>query len=533
MPSRSDAVIEFIEKLTLPSGVGAGGKFKLRDWQKRFIREVYDPQRPDGRRLVRRAILSMARKNGKTMLIAALVLCSICGPEAIQNGEIISAANSREQASEVFKDIKQIVEADEDLQEILEVTESRKNIYCPSNGTTYRAISKDSKTKHGQNPSVIIFDEMAQSPKVGRDGVPTLYETLRSSQGAQLEPLFFVISTQSHDPTHPLSMLIDRGLATNDDGTKRDPETVCHLYAAPEDCDLMDPAAHAAANPAYGDFCSAEMIMGEAANANDLPSFEPAFRNLHLNQRVSPLAGLIQAADWRACYDPATTLKPGEDVFLGLDYADVGVDLCALTVLSANDGSRLEAFFWKPEQSIDTHAANDDFNYRLMVKQGHLLPCNGRTIEHRDVAEKIIELTQTYNVLGMAYDRYRVDLLLKYFNEVGFPVTNEKGGQGLRIVPFGQGTREMGPAIDAFERAVLNREIKHPGNPLLTWTILNALVNKPGHSGDRVLDKGKSKNRIDGAVATVMSFGLRAREHTPKVSNPWEDPNFSLRHLYN
>ena len=63
---RSDRVIRFIECLTVPSGVGAGGPFELREWQKKFIRDIYDPMDFNGKRIVRRAVKSIARKNGKT-----------------------------------------------------------------------------------------------------------------------------------------------------------------------------------------------------------------------------------------------------------------------------------------------------------------------------------------------------------------------------------------------------------------------------------------------------------------------------------
>lgn len=508
----SDIVIHFIEQLILPSGEGAGECFRLRPWQKSFIREIYDPLKPNGSRVVRRAILSMARKNGKTMFIAALVMVHLCGPMAIRNGEIYSAANDREQAAEVFKVLEQFVEADPDLQEILKVTASRKNIYCPSNGTRYRAISRDSKTKHGQNPSLIIFDEMAQSPVAGKDGAPTLYETLRSSQGARGEPLFFIISTQSHNPEHPLSKLIDAGLATNDDGTKRDPETVCRLYAAPDDAEIMDESAWRAANPGLDDFLSFDFVRGEAENARDLASFEPVFRNLHLNQRVSPLAGLIHATDWKACYDPECHLVDGEEIYLGLDYADVGLDLCALVAVSAADGTRVGAWFWKPEAIIAKSSHTDDMRYDVYAKEGLLEVCRGKTIDYRDISAKIIALCSQYKVCGMAYDRYRVDSLLKHFEEIGFEF-QQGDGEGLRVIPFRQTSVDMSPAIDAFERSVINTELKHPGHPILSWTVSNALVDK-NFAGDRILNKAKSKNRIDGAVALTMAIGLKARERS-------------------
>jgi phage terminase large subunit-like protein len=99
--------------LIVPSGEGAGRPFRLREFQKRFIRDIYEPHdRLTERRLVRRAILSMARKNGKTALIAALALAHLIGPEAEKNAEIYSAANDREQAGQIFKMARQMVEAD-------------------------------------------------------------------------------------------------------------------------------------------------------------------------------------------------------------------------------------------------------------------------------------------------------------------------------------------------------------------------------------------------------------------------------------
>jgi phage terminase large subunit-like protein len=103
---------------------------------------------------VRRAILSIARKNGKTALIAALVLVHLIGPEAIQNGEIYSAANDREQAAQVYKVARRSCAPIPSLSEILRCVDSTKTIACYSNGSFYRAMSSESGTKHGLNPDL-------------------------------------------------------------------------------------------------------------------------------------------------------------------------------------------------------------------------------------------------------------------------------------------------------------------------------------------------------------------------------------------
>src|SRR5215472_4860441 len=126
--TRAERVIAFIERLTIPSGIGKGKPFKLKPWQKRFIRDIYEPVDAGGKRVVRRAILSIARKNGKTALIAAIVLAHLVGPEATANGEIYSAANDRDQAAIVFKFAKQFVELEPELRVAVDIVPSTKTM---------------------------------------------------------------------------------------------------------------------------------------------------------------------------------------------------------------------------------------------------------------------------------------------------------------------------------------------------------------------------------------------------------------------
>lgn len=502
---RADRVIAFIECLIVPSGKGQGQLFRLRPFQKRFIRDVYEPQGPDGLRFVRRAIKSIGRKNGKTCIIAALALAHLVGPEAIPNGEIYSAANDREQAAQVFKMAKQIVVADPELHALLRITDSTKNIACPGNGSFYRAVSAEAGTKHGLNPSLVIFDELAQA----RDR--ELYDVLDTSFGAREEPLFIVISTQSNDPEHILSKLIDDGL------NSADPTIVCHLYAAPEDTPddkIFDIAVQRKANPALGDFRSLEDLQAVAAKAKRMPAEEPKYRNLYLNQRVAPVASLIARAEWMACKGEAK-FEEGESVYLGLDLSNVH-DLTALVMISAENGSRVMPFFWKPEDALREHSKRDFgagvMRYEEWRDAGHLLTTVGRTVDKAAVALKIAWIMERFNVLGLAYDRWRIEDLIKQFDAADVEAYKDgETGDGLRLVPWGQGFKDMAPAIDALETGVIERTIVHPGNPVLTWNMANAIaVTDP--AGNRKLDKTKTKFRIDGAAALTMAEGLKARD---------------------
>ena len=497
---RAQRIIAFVECLTVPSGEGQGGSFKLRPWQRRFIADVYGPLAPSGRRLVRRAVLSIARKNGKTALIAALVLVHLVGPEAIANGEIYSAANDREQAAQVFKVARQMVEADPELDAMVGITPSSKTLTCRANGSFYRALSAEAGTKHGLNPTVAIFDELAQAKN------RELYDVLDTSMGARAEPLFITISTQSNDPEHILSKLIDDGLSG------ADPTTVCHLYAADEDNDLLDEKGWKAANPALGDFRSYEDLAVLARKAVRMPAEEPKFRNLYLNQRVAPHASLIARADWMACAGDANW-EDGEDVYLALDLS-AKTDLTALVGVSAHDASRVKAWFWKPVDLLEEHERRDRVPYQQWVDKGWIEATPGRAIHPRAVAQRIAEARGRYTVLGLAYDRWGIDNLLREFDGVGLEAHKDgEAGDGLRLVPWGQGYKDMSPAIDALETAVMQGELVHPGNPVLTWNMANAIATMDP-AGGRKLDKAKARFRIDGAVALSMAEGLKARERT-------------------
>lgn len=513
---RVKAIINFIELLTVPSGKGEGGPIKLRPFQKRFIRDVYGPMTPSGNRRIRRAILSMGRKNGKTLLIACLALVHLFGPEAIRNGEIYSAANDRDQAAIVFKYAAQMVRMDAELSAMVRIVDSTKTMYFIENGSVYRAISAEAGTKYGLNPTVVIYDELAQSRNTD------LYDPLVTSMAAREEPLFIVISTQSNDPQHILSQLIDDGLKGHD------PTTVCHLYAVPDDAD--DEAIFTSrklwklANPALGDFRSLEEMKTAALEARRMTTREAAFRNLYLNQRIDAQTPLIPRMEWLGCRKDIP-IEPGEAVYLGLDLSGK-TDLTAMVAVTADpEKDAVKAWFWKPEESLHDHENRDRVPYWAWKKEGFIETTPGRAIQYDWVVARIMEILKSYKVRGVAYDRWRIDDFLNAAGRLGLDVWVEgkddvktRGGK-LRMVPWGQGYKDMAEPVDALEVSILERKLSHDGNPVLTWNVSNAMVIQDP-AGNRKLDKSKTRFRIDGCIAMVMALGLKSRDlaEEPKPS---------------
>jgi phage terminase large subunit-like protein len=448
------------------------------------------------------------------------VLVHLIGPEAIKNGEIYSAANDREQAAQVFKVAAQMVRADPELLALGKVVDSTKSIACYGNGSFYRAISAEAGTKHGLNPTVVIFDELAQAKS------RELYDVLDTSMGARAEPLFITISTQSNDPEHILSKLIDDGLNAGD-------PTICvHLYAVPDDCpDIFNRKVWKLANPALGDFRSAADFQALADKAKRNPAEEPKFRNLFLNQRYSADSPLISRVDWKACQGNAG-LVDGEEIYLALDNAST-TDLASLVAVSAKNGDRVAAWFWKPAALVEEHSKRDfgtgTRRYEEWAEAGWLELTPGRSIQPVFIVAKVAEIASRYRVLGLAYDRWRIADFLRHLADEGVEASAE-GGDGIPLVAWGQGFKDMAPAVDAFERAVIEGTLRHPGSPVLTWNVGNAVV-VTDPAGNRKLDKQKARFRIDGAIAAAMAMGLKARagEREMDISDFLSAPIVAMR----
>ena len=187
--TRAEKVIAFCERyLKVPEGALVGQPLNLADFQKEFIREIYD--NPQG---TRRAYLAIARKNGKTGLIAALLLAHLVGPEAKPNTQIVSGARSRDQAALVFALADKMVQLSPELREIVKVVPSSKRLIGLPRNVEYKAIAAEGRTAHGLSPVLAILDEVGQVQGPQDDFV----DAITTSQGAHEAPLLIAISTQA------------------------------------------------------------------------------------------------------------------------------------------------------------------------------------------------------------------------------------------------------------------------------------------------------------------------------------------------
>ena len=322
---RSARVIEFIERLRVPSGIGQGEPLVLDEWQKELIRGTYDPTNARGLRCIRRALWSVARKNGKSALASALLLVHLVGPEAKPNAEVYSVASDRNQAAQVYKMAAQMVQLDAELNAMCKCLDTTKRIVCYELGSFYQSLAADARRLHGFNPTFVIYDELAQA----RDR--ELYDVMATSFGAQEEGLLLAISTQSSDPNHIMTELSDEALA-QERGELDDPTFFGRVFYLPveagdSDAYVYDEANWYKANPALGKFKALEHMRSLAAKAKRSPSAAASFKALELNMRVDAVENIINSRDWNGLLS-----KFGQALLVRVDTATATRPrLCALS----------------------------------------------------------------------------------------------------------------------------------------------------------------------------------------------------------
>lgn len=481
--TRGEKVCAFISRYCLvPEGKHVGKPIVLDEFQKKFILDIYDNPAK-----TRRAYLSIARKNGKSGLIAGIVLAHLVGPEANLNSQIISGARSRDQAAQVYNYASKMVMLSPELSEIVRIVPSNKKLIGLPLNVEYKALSAEAKTAHGLSPIVAILDEVGQV----RGSQDDFIDAITTAQGAHESPLLIAISTQAADDADLFSVWIDDALGSND------PKIVCHLYAAPNNADLLDKDAWRAANPALGTFRSLEDLEEQAKQAVRMPSSENTFRNLCLNQRVATTSPFISSGVWKSC--GGKVIEFGDaPVWAGLDLS-ARTDLTALCLVAKiNNTWQIKCHFWTPEKGLLERAKKDRQPYDVWARQGYLHTTPGHTVDYEFVAQDIAALLSDLNIQGVAYDRWRIDIFRKELSHIGVE---------LPLVEYGQGFKDMSGAIDTLEAELLNGRIAHGNDPVLTMCAANAIITKDS-AGNRKLDKSKATGRIDGLVAMAMAFGV-------------------------
>jgi phage terminase large subunit-like protein len=488
----ADRAVSFIEDfITHTKGEMAMKKMYLEKWQKDdIIRPLFGWKHKDtGLRKYRTCYVEIPRKNGKSTLAAAIALYILFADNE-RGAEVYSCAGDRSQASIIFNIAKSMVENSSELTKRAQVY--RASIVNPSKGNTYKALSADAKLQHGHNAHAILFDELHTQPN------RELWDTMKTSTGARSQPLLIALTTAGASKTdgnicweiHDYSVKVRDGVIT-------DEAFLPVIYCADDDDDILSEETWSKANPNYGISVKKDYIKAEAKLASELPSYENAFRRLHLNQWTTNETKWLSDKQWMDCDKPLDTdFLLGRECYGGLDLASTR-DLSALTlVFPMDDGSiHVLPFYWLPEITATERGRKDKVPYVEWARQGYIQLTEGDVQDYDYIRHTINELALKYRIVSISFDRWNSSQLV-----------NNLTDDGANLSPFGQGYASMSAPTKDLEKMVLKKNVVHGGNPVLRWQVQNVQL-RTDPAGNVKIDKAKSSEKVDGVVSLVMGIG--------------------------
>jgi phage terminase large subunit-like protein len=483
-----------------------GQPFQLLKWQHDVLWDVYGTVKDDGYRQYRYAYLEIPKKNGKTSLIAAIALYHlVCdGP----GGQIYCCAADKKQAGLVYRAAKGMIEQEPDLEGFLRVTDSQKEITNKATGTTMTVMSAEAYTKHGINPTVVIFDELHAQPS--RD----LWDVMTFGAGAaRKEPIWWVITTAGDDPDRKsIGFEIHEKATKIQSGEQDDPYWYVKIYNAPDDADIFDEATWYRANPSLNHTISIESVRQEALSARNSEAAERLFRWLRLNQWVSlKRVGWLPLTLW-----DSTTGKwdlselTGKKCYVGLDLSSTTDLTAACYLFPPQDGvNEWRAIFdaWIPEDSMKERVARDHVSYDKWLNQKHLHSTPGNVVDYDFVEARLISYSKQYDIHTLGADQWNSRMLTQRLMKAG-----------INVIEVPQNMQNMSPAMKSIERLMKTGYMTHEENPVARWCWGNVVVAVDGNENIKPI-KNKSRDRIDITVAMInaMATAITLGEKTDSV----------------
>ena len=495
---RAAEVIEFIELLHL-TGDFYGQQFKLFDWQKEIICDVYGTVNNRGYRQYQYAYLEVAKKNGKTEMTSALAIYHlVCDAPG---GQIYCCAAEREQASLVYKAAKQMIEQDVELSKLLRVVDSKKEIHNDATGTYLKVLSAEAYSKHGINPTVVIFDELHAQPN--RD----LWDVMTFGSGsARKEPLYWIITTAGDDPDRKsIGWEIHEKAQKIISGEIEEPNFYAKIYGVPVDvADIFDEQVWYQANPSLGLSIDIEKLRQESQSAKNSERVERLFRWLRLNQWVQlKKIGWLPLTLWDKTQGSwSVDTLVGRYCYLGLDLSST-TDLTAIALLfppqAGFDEWRCIFKAFVPAEKMKERVARDHVPYDKWVDAGYLIATDGNAVDYELVQKEIESCARKYKVKFVCADKWNSLML-----------TQSIAKKGIKTIEIPQTMDGMSPGMKELERLMRSGELSHEVNPLARWCFGNVIIATDGNENIKPM-KNKSIERIDLIVALIdaMSAAIK------------------------
>lgn len=511
----AEAIAFFEEVLRLNGGEFEGKPFILDGWQAFIVGSLYGWLRGDVRRF-RVAYVETGKGSGKSPLAAGVGMKGLTA-DGEARAEVYAAATKKDQAMVLFRDAVAMYQQSPELYSRLTpsgVGENVWNLGYRATGSWFRPISADDG-QSGPRPHVALIDEVHEHKTA------QVVEMMRAGTKSRRQALIFMITNSGAGKNTPCGIYHDYACEVaagqRKDGTPVLDDAFFSFVCGLDEGDdpLNDESCWPKANPSlqFKGLPGWQYLREQVTEARGMPAKEAIVRRLNFCEWTAAINPWLSAVVWEPCRGDFTAdALRGRRAYGGLDLSST-TDLTAFVLLvepdAPGDPWRILPWCWLPEEGLKDRCQRDRVDYMAWKKAGHLETTPGRAISKRHVLQRVVQLCAQFDVQSIAFDRWR----MADFKQMA----EDEGATLPPMLEFGQGFKDMSPALDQFETAILNRQVQHNGHPVLTWCAANAVTDSDP-AGNRKLNKIKATGRIDLVVAAVMAYASASAQAEPQAA---------------
>lgn len=511
---RAEKPCRFIEQLPHTKGKWAKHQelIQLGDWQCFLVCVLFGwVSKLTDRRRFREAYWAIPRKNGKSIIAAAIGLYMFCMDDE-HGAEVYSGATTEKQAWEVFRPAKLMAEQTEDLREWAGIEVWAKSMTVESDGSRFEPVI--GKPGDGSSPSCAIVDEFHEHD------TPDQVDTMKTGMGAREQPLLLEVTTAGVNLAGPC---YDRQLDAQKvlEGTLEDDALFAVIFGIDDEDDWTKPEALRKANPNFGVSIDPDFLLAEQRQAVINPAHQNRFKTKHLNVWCAARMAWMPLASWSLCGDPGLSVEDfrGKDGWFVLDLASKD-DIAVFGQLFRVQIKREEHYYWFARYYLPEDALQDEDNpnasaYRKWHAQGFLQVTEGAEIDFDVIKEEVLEYRGKFQVKELLYDPWRATQLAHQLQK-----------SGATIIEMRQTVQNLSAPMKEVLAAVKSGRLHHDGNPVTTWMVAN--VTAKVDAKDNIYPrKEKPQMKIDGAVALIMGMARGMVVEQPGIGGWLSDPVMS------
>lgn len=508
--------IEWIEHHTFHTeGPLAPSPFKLELWEKAFVSALFGIVDEKGNRYFREAVLIVARKNGKSILAAAIA--RYVWVESGYGARVYNIAPKIDQADLIYNSIWMMTTLDPDYihlkAELSERDAHNKKVkddsalprhratdlFIPATNGQVKKIAFSAKKSDGFNPSLTICDEI--SSWAGDSGLK-VYEVMKSAMGARPDALLLSVSTSGYVNDSIYDELIKRSTRLLK-GDSKERRLLPFLYIIDDITKWNDINELQKSNPNFGVSISADYLLEEIAVAEGSLSKKKEFICKYCNLKQNSSLAWLDTKVVESCFGEKLNLEDFRS-----SYAVCGIDLSQTTDLTAavvliERGGEIYVFakFWLPVEKLEEATTRDGLPYELYAQRGLIEFAGDNYVDYHSCYEWLTSLVKDYEILPLmaGYDRYSSQYLVQDLQSFGFRTDDVYQGDNLWGV------------LQEMEGLMKDGKVHCGDNDLLKVHLLNSAIKMNVERGRGRLVKINPNLHIDGTAAMSDAFCVRQK----------------------